>query len=165
MSSPHMLVKRQFCCHPQSLEGYVCTHPFLPLREDESHRSVNEVTHLVLLIMHWYFSSRFTDVQDTLQGSNAACLSPERIKEITTLGVRWTFFVAHFYPPFSASKLIPLQFVDGLFVLWLYTFSFIHGWINLSKHKPGQSLFIMHGLLSLEWRIIMSIGSSSSGVE
>lgn len=78
MSSPRTLVGRQFCCHPQSLEGYLCTHPVLPLREDESHRSVNEVPHLVLLIMHWRSSLRITDVQDALKGSNAVCLSPER---------------------------------------------------------------------------------------
>lgn len=78
MSSPRTVAGRQFCCHPQSLEGYLCTHPVLPLREDESHRSVNEVTHLALLIMHWCSSSRVTDVQEALQGSDAVCLSPER---------------------------------------------------------------------------------------
>lgn len=104
MSSPHMLVRRQFCCHPQSLEGYLCTHPVLPLTDDESHGSVNEVTHLVLLIMHWCSSSRITDVQDVLQGSDAVCLSPERANVGDSTVCKMDLFCCPFYTTFSALK-------------------------------------------------------------
>lgn len=97
MSSPRTVAGRQFCCHPQSLEGYLCTHPLLPLREGESHHSVNEVTHLALLIMHWCSSSRVTDVQEALQGSDAVCLSPERADVgSSTVCKMDPFFVARF---------------------------------------------------------------------
>jgi len=45
------------------------THPILPLREDKSRCSGNEVAHLLLLIMHWCSSSRIRNVQDRLQAS------------------------------------------------------------------------------------------------
>lgn len=129
MSSPHTLARRQFCCHPQSLEGYLCTHPVLPLREEESHRSVNEVTHLVLLIMHWHSSSRITDVQDALKGSNAVCLSPERTNVGNSTVCKMDLCCCPFYPTVSALKLplMPLHFIDGCFVSCLYTVSFVLG--------------------------------------
>lgn len=114
MSSPCSLVGRQFCCHPQPLESYLCTHPVLPLRKDESHCSVNEVTHLVLLIMHWRSSSAITDVQDLLKGSNAVCLSPERTNVGNSTLCKLDLFCCPFYPAFSALKLplIPLHFIN-----------------------------------------------------
>lgn len=111
MSSPRTVAGRQFCCHPQSLEGYLCTHPLLPLREDESHRSVNEATHLALLIMHWCSSSRITDVQEALQGSGAVCLSPERADVGSSTVCKMDPFCGPFYPACSALELalIPLH--------------------------------------------------------
>lgn len=165
MSSPGTLVGRQFC-HPQPLEGYLWTHPVLPLREDEFHCSVNEVTHLVLLIMHWCSSSTITDVQDLLKGSNAVCLSPERTNVGNSTVCELDLFLLPILPYFQCFETPTNTVAFYQSVLCSSTVSFVHGWINLSLSKqPGQSLFIMHGLLSLEWRIIMSIESSSSGVE
>lgn len=98
MSSPRTVAGRQFCCRPQSLEGYLCTHPVLPLREDESRGSVKEVTHLALLTMHWCSSSRITDVQEALQGSDAVCLSPERSDVGNSTVCKMDPFCCPFYP-------------------------------------------------------------------